>query len=297
MARKKVNHGKTYTEEFKKTIRLLAYGKSYSKRLLGRVIRGATGVSVCNTTAWNYLNGVMPRLRAIQRPLQIRDDRQLRLKYCLSVKRQVFDRLVFVDEKVVHFGGPNANRYVRVYHPDDPLRFEAHRGQSVLKLHFVGAMSRDGGKLLHFFPRPESVTSYDVNEFLVRLRPLMKSEDVLLMDNCPIHKEVLVQRTIATMPHLKFYPPRSPELNAIEYVWSHMENIIQYSPGVPGLPTKDAGMRIIRRAWEVASHAPRCSRHAERVWLNMQTVAAKKGDNRYIETPFRIPSHYRPPRD
>ena len=95
------------------------------------------------------------------------------------------------------------------------------------------------------------------------------------------------------MRAVRKYPPRSPELNAIKYCWAHMENILRWSTEVPDIPTRVEAEALVRSAWDVATKAAFMKTQTQRVWENIQKVIAAKGDNRFVETPFRIPALYR----
>ena len=103
-------------------------------------------------------------------------------------------------------GYPNRGKYVRCFDPNDVARFAPHQGHNVVKLHFIGAMSRHGGKLLHFFDNPSSVTAVDVLRFLELLRPLLTETDTLLLDNCSTHKEFTVSLRLRTMRAVRKLP-------------------------------------------------------------------------------------------
>jgi len=60
------------------------------------------------------------------------------------------------------------------------------------------------------------------------LRPELKKGQVVIMDNCSIHKSVKVREAIESAGcRLIYLPPYSPDLNPIENYWAVMKNNIK----------------------------------------------------------------------
>ena len=66
----------------------------------------------------------------------------------------------------------------------------------------------------------ELFTAY-IEQVLV---PMLQPDDIVIMDNLPVHKVPAVRRAIeAAGAQLIFLPPYSPDLNPIEMVFSQMK--------------------------------------------------------------------------
>ena len=60
------------------------------------------------------------------------------------------------------------------------------------------------------------------------LVPTLQRDDIVIMDNLPVHKVPAVRRAIeAAGAQLLFLPPYSPDLNPIEMVFSKMKSVLR----------------------------------------------------------------------
>ena len=60
------------------------------------------------------------------------------------------------------------------------------------------------------------------------LVPKLQHDDIVIMDNLPVHKVPAVRRAIeAAGAQLLFLPPYSPDLNPIEMVFSKMKSVLR----------------------------------------------------------------------
>jgi len=88
---------------------------------------------------------------------------------------------------------------------------------------FIGCLSQDGmiaPYVLDGAVNGELFVAY-VEQVLV---PTLQSDDIVIMDNLPVHKVPAVRRAIeAVGAQLLFLPPYSPDLNPIEMVFSQMK--------------------------------------------------------------------------
>ena len=58
--------------------------------------------------------------------------------------------------------------------------------------------------------------------------PVLKKGQVVIMDNCSIHKSLKVKELIESVGcRLIYLPPYSPDLNPIENYWAVMKNNIK----------------------------------------------------------------------
>ena len=88
---------------------------------------------------------------------------------------------------------------------------------------FIGCLSEDGmiaPYVLDGAVNAKLFTAY-VEQVLV---PVLQCDDIVIMDNLPVHKAPAVRRAIeAAGAQLLFLPPYSPDLNPIEMVFSQMK--------------------------------------------------------------------------
>ena len=90
----------------------------------------------------------------------------------------------------------------------------------------VGAIRLD--KEPTFYPFDGPVDESKFLSFLDRLLPTLNEGDVVIMDNCSIHKTEAVKDKLATVgAYPLFLPPYSPELNPIEETWSLAKGIFK----------------------------------------------------------------------
>ena len=88
---------------------------------------------------------------------------------------------------------------------------------------FIGCLSEEGmiaPYVLDGAVNAELFVAY-IEQVLV---PTLRSNDIVIMDNLPVHKVPAVRRAIeAAGAQLLFLPPYSPDLNPIEMVFAKMK--------------------------------------------------------------------------
>ena len=90
----------------------------------------------------------------------------------------------------------------------------------------VGAIRLDEEPTLYPFDGPVDEDRF--LSFLDRLIPSLNDGDVVIMDNCSIHKTESVKVKLATVgARPLFLPPYSPELNPVEEAWSLAKSIFK----------------------------------------------------------------------
>jgi transposase len=61
-----------------------------------------------------------------------------------------------------------------------------------------------------------------------QLKPTLADDDILLMDNCSVHKSKLVKDTLRECNITVLWLPRySPDYNPIELLWSYIKSILR----------------------------------------------------------------------
>ena len=104
------------------------------------------------------------------------------------------------------------------------------------KLSLIGAYS-DGKKV--FYEWYDALNSLTFKAYLSSFIPTLskRKKYVFLMDNVGYHKTSCIQNYIAKYPNIKveYYPPYSPELNAIETCWKITRAVVTNSTYYPTL--------------------------------------------------------------
>ncbi len=92
----------------------------------------------------------------------------------------------------------------------------------------VGAIRLGGDPTL--YPFDGAVDGDRFIYFLDILKPTLRNGDVIIMDNCRIHKTPAVKDKIESFGVRPLYlPPYSPELNPIEETWSLTKGVFKSS--------------------------------------------------------------------
>lgn len=98
---------------------------------------------------------------------------------------------------------------------------------------FIGCLSKDAMIAPCVFDgavNAELFTAY-IEQVLV---PMLRVDDIVIMDNLPVHKVPAVCRAIeAAGAQLLFLPPYSPDLNPIEMVFAKMKAKLRHSRPAP----------------------------------------------------------------
>src|SRR4051794_7620912 len=93
---------------------------------------------------------------------------------------------------------------------------------------FIGCVSEDGmlaPYVLDGAVNAELFIAY-IEQVLV---PTLRADDIVIMDNLPVHKVPAVRRAIeAAGAQLLFLPPYSPDLNPIEMVFAKMKALLRH---------------------------------------------------------------------
>lgn len=128
-------------------------------------------------------------------------------------------RLVFIDESSINTGMTRLYAWAeageRIYDYVPDVRFKRKSVLSSIRL--------DGTQVPFVFSGTlnKSLFSYYLEEFLA---PTLKPGDIVIMDNCSVHRAKGVLDSIyARGASVLFLPPYSPEYNPIELCWSKMK--------------------------------------------------------------------------
>lgn len=90
------------------------------------------------------------------------------------------------------------------------------------------AVSPDLGRVRIFLSmQPGSVTGDTVVRFLRSVRRHLRAPALLVWDRLPAHRSAVVRDYLDSQRHwldVEWLPPYAPELNPLEYMWSHLDN-------------------------------------------------------------------------
>jgi transposase len=145
------------------------------------------------------------------------------LAFATEVRDFPRDKLVYVDETGVNLA--MAMRYSRAPRGERAFgRVPGTRGTNIS----VMAAIRESA-VMTWRPVDGSVDGDRFVAFVVdHLAPLLNKGDIVLMDNARIHKSEEVRAAIeAVGARLFFTPPYSPEMNAIEEVFSVVKGVLR----------------------------------------------------------------------
>src|SRR3954470_6000634 len=132
-------------------------------------------------------------------------------------------RLIFLDETSVKTNMVRTHGWARIGERLAASVPHGHRKTSS----FIGCLSEDGmiaPYVLDGAVNAELFVAY-VEQMLV---PMLQLNDIVMMDNLPVHKVPAVRKAIeAAGAQLLFLPPYSPDLNPIEMVFAKMKAVLR----------------------------------------------------------------------
>jgi len=144
---------------------------------------------------------------------------QKRYEYCREIMALNFNDIIYIDEMGVNCS--MRTRYGRSLVGTTPRKaITAIRSQNIsvcacvtrsMMLHYKVVIGAYNTKLFLEF----------INELVLKMREKNLENKILIVDNCAIHKNNLIKDVIHHNGHrLIFLPPYTPQLNAIEEVFS-----------------------------------------------------------------------------
>lgn len=129
------------------------------------------------------------------------------------------DKLVFLDESSINlaftrlYGRAYSNERINEGRPD--VRFQRESILSTVRL--------NGEKCPIIF---EGTLNKEIfSEYLEKqLAPTLGEDDIVIMDNCSVHKSKMVLETLKRCRiNVLFLPPYSPDYNPIELMWTKVK--------------------------------------------------------------------------
>jgi hypothetical protein len=219
---------------------------------LERII-AAVGLPVSVATLHRYLKRMdWPRKAAKRQILLSEANRQKRLEFCqdmLLKGPEYYNRIIWTDETMVKSHPNGEVTFYRAFVTDDP--YIQPRIQNSFGVMFWGAMSR-------YAYGPLRVCQGTINgaEYLQLLKDVLIPEiqaapfqAIYQQDNAPAHKkrEVMAFLNAQEFETLK-WPPQSPDLSPIEWVWNVLKMKIKaMNPRPRG---KSAIVEVVLKLWD-----------------------------------------------
>lgn len=104
--------------------------------------------------------------------------------------------------------------------------YSKHPGSRGGNISLIGAIRLEENPIL--YPFDGAVNEERFLYYLDILKPNLKHGDVVIMDNCRIHKGEAIKDSLkAVGSRPLFLPPYSPELNPIEETWSEIKGVFR----------------------------------------------------------------------
>jgi transposase len=165
----------------------------------------------------------VPLTRALQRDEQVIEHWRAALWPPIRDRAQKEQKtLIFVDESGVYL----LPGVVKTYGPKR-LRPILREWQTRDHLSVMGGATPQGKgySLVH----PESLNGLDTVAFLAHLLRVVGQRLVVIWDASPIHRCTEVQEFLAEGAarwiHIEMLPPYAPDLNPLEWMWTHLKDI------------------------------------------------------------------------
>lgn len=237
----------------------------------------------------------------IPRPRLNQSDEANRLAFTEHVLRDpiILRDLCYTDEHKVNV---ECVRRGRVWSagPAEPQRFVSTDGHAAYSCQVWGAVSvKEGGMFLRILPvvergeqtqsaKHDAITYAGVLTEFYESVWVEKGGGVIFMDdNCRMHRSGDVAAHLHRFRRLAYWPPRSPEFNAIEYVWREMDMRLEAYKHL--VHDYQSFLRAVQVAFYDVATPDRVLGHVQSVLGNVQAVNERKGSNKGLELPFRHP--------
>jgi transposase len=130
-------------------------------------------------------------------------------------------RLVFVDESGFYL----LPGVVKTYSPKGQTPI-VHEWLTRDHLSVMGAITPEGK--IYTMVRQQSLNGLHTIEFVLHLGHVAGDRLLLIWDGSPIHRRAEVMEFLAEVGraiHLEILPPYAPDLNPVEWLWSHLKRV------------------------------------------------------------------------
>ncbi len=203
-------------------------GEVWTCPRIARVLRQEFGVSYSRSQVSRLMKELqwtpqVPLTRALQRDEQViehwRADRWPQIRDRAQRERRT---LIFVDESGVYL----LPGVVKTYGPKG-LRPILKEWQTRDHLSVMGGVTPQGK--VYSLVHQESLNGLDTVTFLAHLLRVVGQRLVVIWDASPIHRCTEVQEFLAEGAarwiHIEMLPPYAPDLNPLEWMWTHLKDV------------------------------------------------------------------------
>ena len=231
----------------------------------------------------------------INRPAVTPRLKSYRLRWCQTALRWMvgrIDKIWYSDEKYFVFDGrAGGGGKVLAFSATDYQRYQEHAGKEAVAWMVTGVVSvRDGPIHFKVYPVGSRIDAATYRaDTLEVVRALMASLPAgetryWMEDNARPHTAA-ESEAVASGLRTLVHPPRSPELNLIEYVWSDMQMWLQNTWQAT---TKDSFLRGVVCAWKIFTDPERLRNHLDLTLMrNMMSIVDAKGGVNFVERTWR----------
>lgn len=244
-----------------------AYAISFSARLMG-----IGRVSERYVRSFRQRLGFHPVTSQPEIPLTTRHKAR-RLAYCQRHRHFTFRHTLFSDESVFRID----YTYKTYWLQDDQPRPTHPSYINPIKFMVWGAVSYNSRSRLYFKPPGVRINAHKYTSILsFRMLPMIRTDPSLrlLQDNAPPHAAARTSRWLRThnVRWYHQYPPKSPDLNAIEMVWAWMKRHVRSRGAHTAMQLKQR----IQAAWDEIPQAV-IRRYIDHTVRQVQRVLAANG--------------------
>ncbi len=154
----------------------------------------------------------------------------------------------FLDEKTIQTyrnGRLMVKRRVNErFHPDKIGEKEKQNSKN--KVNLVGFVCHHGPNKIYSVST--KLTGKEFNQ-LIQMKIKHEVKGTVLMDNAPIHNEG-IKNLMESGVRVVDFPPKSPDMNIIENVWSLLQRIMNFKLRTVIVSTKEELLKIIEESWK-----------------------------------------------
>lgn len=210
-------------------------------------------LSVTKNTVRKVLNenGIRNRV-ACEKPFLTLLNQLKRLRFALKYQHYTvndWQQVSFLDEKTIQSyrnGRVMVKRRINERFNSDKM-VATEKQNSKNKVNLVGVVSHSGPNKLYSVS-----TKLTGKEFkqLVKMKLKNALRGTVLMDNAPIHNEGVKHLLDSGFQVLLDFPPKSPDINIIENVWSLLQRIVNRKLRHVIVSTKEELINLIDESWQ-----------------------------------------------
>lgn len=223
------------------------------ERITAKKIIQQTKLQISPSSVRRFMKDTGMKYKVIKQKIILTDAEKL--KRVQSVTQWIssgisFPKVIFTDEKKFNLDGPDC--FMTWCYPDlDIHRKKRQMGGGSIMVH--GAISSDGNFVVNIIN--ERVSGIVYKHLLVKVIasfPKLKDGYILQHDGAPAHRCKLVKSFLTESGvEVLQWPPHSPDLNIIEYLWKSLSEMVYDSKSFTS--KKDLEESIIRCSEVISS--------------------------------------------